>query len=163
MLTKCQAELKTANPTTKKYQQLKTRIHKYQDEELPEAILQNAPDYIHEFNLSSNDHLAYLIYDHLGIKDRTKEIVKDKKKVRAVSNDVLERYFKEEESIKPLADFSKYSKLLGTYVEKMPKALDVDGRIHTQLRTVSTGRYGSSGYKENRIMFIPTLLQIVTS
>ncbi|PFO23573.1 hypothetical protein CN964_29875 [Bacillus cereus] len=147
MLAKCQAEIKTANPTTKKYQQLKTRIHKYQNEDVPEAIPQNAPDYIHDFNLSSNDHLAYLIYDHLGIKDRTKEIVKDKKKVRAVSNDVLERYFKEEESLKPLADFSKYSKLLGTYVEKMPKALDIDGRIHTQLRTVSTGRYGSSGYK----------------
>jgi DNA polymerase I len=146
MLAKCEAELKTANPATKKYSQLVERIKKYQANPLPEAIPQNAPDFIHEFNLSSNDHLAFLIYDKLGIKDRTKEIVKDKSKERAVSADVLERYFEEEESLKPLATFSKFEKLIGTYVDKIPHALDVDGRIHTSLRTVSTGRYGSSGY-----------------
>ncbi|MEH7521722.1 DNA polymerase [Bacillus sp. JJ1503] len=146
MLRKCQAELATANPVTKKYDQLKDRIERYRNNPLPEAIPQNAPDYVPEFNLASNDHLAFLIYDKLGIKDRTKEIVKDKKKTRAVSADVLERYFKEEESLKPLATFTKFEKLLGTYVDKIPQALDVDGRIHTSLKTVSTGRYGSSGY-----------------
>lgn len=147
MQRKCEAELKTANPATKKYEQLKARIERYKSSPLPEAIPQNAPDYIHEFNLASNDHLAFLIYDKLGIKDRTKEIVKDKKKTRAVSADVLERYFEEEESLKPLALFTKFEKLLGTYVDKIPQALDVDGRLHTSLRTVSTGRYGSKGYK----------------
>ncbi|MCG7407732.1 DNA polymerase [Paenibacillus sp. ACRRX] len=154
MLSKCRTELSTANPTTKKYAQLKERVQRYETEKLAEPNPQNAPDYIAEFNISSNDHIAYLIYDHLGIKDRTKEIVKDKKKVRAVSNDVLQRYFDEEESLKPLAEYAKFDKLLGTYVDKIPYALDVDGRLHTQLKTVSTGRYGSSGYsgKPNELM-----------
>lgn len=146
MLKRCQDEIKTANPTTKKYQQIQERIQRYKSEKLAEPIAENAPDFIHEFNLSSNDHVAYLIYDYLGIKDRTKEIVKDKKKERAVSSDVLERYFDEEESLKPLAEYAKYDKLLGTYIDKIPEAVDVDGRLHTQLKTVSTGRYGSSGY-----------------
>jgi DNA polymerase-1 len=146
MLHRCKDELKTSNPTTKKCQQLMERIKRYESEKIAEPIPQNAPDFITEFNLSSNDHVAYLIYDHLGIKDRTKEIVKDKKKERAVSSDVLERYFEEEESLKPLAEYAKYDKLLGTYIDKIPEAVDVDGRLHTQLRTVSTGRYGSSGY-----------------
>ncbi|MCP1354623.1 DNA polymerase [Aneurinibacillus migulanus] len=145
-LRKNKSELAKSNPATKKYAQLKERIAKAEKTPPIAATLENAPDYIREFNLSSNDHLAYLIYDHLGIKDRTKEIVKDKSKVRAVSNDVLERYFEEEPSLQPLAEYAKYDKLLGTYVEKIPEALDVDGRIHTSLRTVSTGRYGSSGY-----------------
>jgi DNA polymerase I len=147
MIARCKQELATANPTTKKYAELQERLRRYESEELPAAIPQNAPDFIHEFNLSSNDHVAYLIYDHLGIRDRTKEIVKDKKKERAVSADVLQRYFDEEPALAPLAEYAKYDKLLGTYIDKIPEALDVDGRLHTQLRTVSTGRYGSSGYK----------------
>jgi DNA polymerase-1 len=146
MLARCKAELAGANPTTKKYAQLAERIQRYESEELADPIPQNAPDFIREFNLSSNDHVAYLIYDRLGIKDRTKEIVKDKSRERAVSKDVLERYFAEEESLAPLAEVSKFEKLLGTYVDKIPHALDVDGRLHTQLDTVSTGRYSSKGY-----------------
>jgi DNA polymerase-1 len=147
MITRCKQELATTNSKTKKYAELQERLRRYESEELPAAIPQNAPDFIHEFNLSSNDHIAYLIYDHLGIRDRTKEIVKDKKKERAVSADVLQRYFDEEPALAPLAEYAKYDKLLGTYIDKIPEALDVDGRLHTQLRTVSTGRYGSSGYK----------------
>lgn len=146
MVANCRDELAKANPTTKKYAQLQERLKRYAANPLPEAIPQNAPDFIREFNLSSNDHLAYLIYDKLGIKDRTKEIVKDKKKERAVSADVLERYFDEEESLKPLATFTKFEKLLGTYVDKIPHSLEADGRIHTELGTVSTGRYSSKGY-----------------
>lgn len=146
MLQKCRKELEKTNPKTKKYQQLKERIRRYETEKLPEPIPQNALDYITEFNLSSNDHIGYLIYDYLGIKDITKKVVKDKSRGRAVSNDVLDIYFEEEASLKPLSEYSKFDKLLGTYVEKIPEALDIDGRLHTQLRTVSTGRYGSSGY-----------------
>lgn len=154
MLERCRSEIKTANPATKKYTQLAERIKRYETNPLAEAIPENAPDFIREFNLDSNAHIAYLIYDHLGIRDRTKEIVRDKKRERAVSKDVLERYFDEEESLRPLAEYSKLGTLLGTFVEKIPQALDVDGRIHTRLRTVSTGRYGSAGYtgKPNDIL-----------
>jgi DNA polymerase-1 len=146
MLADCETELAKSNPTTKKYSQLQERINRYKSTTLAEPIPQNAPDYITEFNLSSNDHLAYLIYDYLGTKDITKKVVKDKSRERAVSKDVLERYFNEEESLKPLAKVSLFEKLLGTYIEKIPLALDVDGRLHTELNTVSTGRYSSKGY-----------------
>ncbi|NGQ95461.1 hypothetical protein G3578_09875 [Brevibacillus sp. SYP-B805] len=147
MIERCKRELATTNPKTKKYAELKERLRRYESEELPAAIPQNAPDFIREFKLSSDDHVAYLVYDYLGIPDRTKEIVKDKTKERAVSSDVLQAYAEDEPGLAPLAEYSKYEKLIGTYIEKIPDAIDVDGRLHTQLRTVSTGRYGSSGYK----------------
>jgi DNA polymerase I len=145
MLEKCEAEFKTANPTTKKYQQLKDRIRKYKTEPLAPAIPQNAPDFITEFNLDSDAHLQYLIYDVLKIDDKTKLF--DKKKERKTSKDVLALYFRDEPALKPLATFSELSTLLGTFIKRIPHVLDVDGRLHTQLQTVSTGRYSSKGYK----------------
>nr|WP_285858413.1 DNA polymerase [Bacillus safensis] len=151
MLAKCEAELQKANPATKKYTQLKERIRKYKTEPLAPAIPENAPDFIHEFNLDSDQHLQYLIYDVLGIEDKTKII--DKKKTRAVSKDVLALYFKEDARLKPLAIFSELSTLLGTFINRIPNVKDVDGRLHTQLQTVSTGRYSSKKYtgKDNEI------------
>ncbi|SER88206.1 DNA polymerase-1 [Psychrobacillus sp. OK032] len=144
MLRHCEEELKTANPATKKYQQLKERIRKYKTEPLAPAIPQNAPDFITEFNLDSDAHISYLIYDVLKIEDKTKQF--DKKRERLTNKDVLGLYFKTEPSLKPLAEFSKLSTLLGTFIKKIPQAIDVDGRLHTQLQTVSTGRYSSKGY-----------------
>jgi DNA polymerase-1 len=148
MLAKCEAELKTANPATKKYTQLKERVRRYKTQPLAEAKPQNAPDFIREFNLDSNDHLQYLIYDVLKIEDKTKLF--DKKKERKTSKDVLELYFRDEPALKPLEEFSKLSTLLGTFIKKIPHAMDVDGRLHTQLKTVSTGRYSSKGYSGKR-------------
>ena len=144
MLERCEAELKTANPATKKYQQLTDRIRKYKAEPLAPAIPQNAPEYITEFNLDSDQHIAYLIYDVLQIEDKTKLF--DKKRERLTNKDVLGMYFKNEPTLKPLAEFSKLSTLLGTFIKKIPLAMDIDGRLHTQLQTVSTGRYSSKGY-----------------
>lgn len=151
MLRKCEEELASANPATKKYQQLRERIHKYKTEPLAPAIPQNAPDFIREFNLDSDQHLQYLIYDVLNITDKTKII--DKKRERATSKDVLALYFRDEPALKPLEEFSKLSTLLGTFIKKIPNAMDVDGRLHTQLQTVSTGRYSSKGYtgKDNSL------------
>lgn len=144
MLSRCIEELKTANPTTKKYSQLQERIRKYKSEPLAPAIAQNAPDFIKEFNLDSDAHIGYLIYDVLKIEDKSKLF--DKKKERKTSKDVLALYFRDEPSLKPLATFSELSTLLGTFIKRIPYVLDVDGRLHTQLQTVSTGRYSSKGY-----------------
>lgn len=151
MLRSCEEELRKSNPATKKYQQLKQRIYKYKTEPLAPAIPQNAPDYLHEFNLGSDQHLQYLIYDVLKIEDKTKII--DKKRQRATSKDVLELYFRDEPALKPLEEYSKLSTLLGTFIKKIPNAFDIDGRLHTQLQTVSTGRYSSKGYtgKDNAL------------
>lgn len=143
ILAECEAAGKTS---LKKYTSAVERLAQLQAEELAPADEENAPLNVTEFSFTNDNHLRYLIYDHLGIEDRTKQIVKDKKKERAVSKDVLERYYEEEEALKPLANVSAYEKLLNTYVDKIPKALDVDGRLHTQLDMVSTGRYSSKGY-----------------
>ncbi len=144
MLAECVRQLNTANPTTKKYTQLKERIRKYETSTLPEALPENAPDYIREFNFNSDDHLAYLIYDVLNVEDKSK--VFDKKKTRLTNKKVLALYYEKEPALKPLAEYSALSTLLGTFVTKIPLAMDVDGRLHTNLKTVSTGRYSSSGY-----------------
>ena len=153
MLSQCEEELKRSNPTTKKYEQLQERIRKYKTNKLAEPVPQNAPDYIHEINFDSDQHLQYLIYDVLKIEDKSKII--DKKKERLTNKDVLALYFKSEPSLKPLSDYSKLSTLLGTFVRKIPNALDKDGRLHTKLDTVSTGRYSSKGYlgKSNDVLF----------
>jgi len=153
MLAQCEAELKRSNPATKKYSQLQERIRKYKASPLAEPIPQNAPDYVHEINFDSDQHLQYLIYDVLQIEDKSKVI--DKKKERLTNKDVLALYFKSEPSLKPLAEYSKLSTLLGTFVRKIPNALDKDGRLHTKLDTVSTGRYSSKGYtgKSNDVFF----------
>ncbi|WP_317889417.1 DNA polymerase [Paenibacillus sp. UASWS1643] len=143
IIAECEAAGKTS---LKKYTSAIERLAQLQAEDLAPSDEENAPLNITEFSFTNDNHLRYLIYDHLGIEDRTKQIVKDKKKERAVSKDVLERYYEEEEALKPLANVSAYEKLLNTYVDKIPKALDVDGRLHTQLDMVSTGRYSSKGY-----------------
>jgi DNA polymerase-1 len=155
MLAKCRTDLAAANPVTKKYADLRRRIERYETEVLAEPIPQNAPDFVREFNLDSDDHLAYLIYDRLGIKDRTGEIDKDKNKRRGVSKDVLAAYYEEEPSLKPLAEYAKFATLLGTFVEKIPNALDVDGRLHTQLGVAQTARYKSKSYNGKPFTSMP--------
>jgi len=112
--------------------------------ELAEPTIENAPLFTEEFNLNSPSHIGYLIYDVLKIEDKTKLF--DKNKERSTRKAVLEMYYEEEESLKPLSEYSKLSTLLGTFIKKIPSAVDYDGRIHTRLKSVSTGRYGSSGY-----------------
>ncbi|MCR8843122.1 DNA polymerase [Paenibacillus sp. SC116] len=143
VIAECELSGKT---TLKKYTNAVARLAELCAEKLSPAIEEYAPLSVTEFSFTNDNHLRYLIYDHLGIEDRTKQIVKDKSRERAVSKDVLDRYFTEEEALKPLANVSMFEKLLGTYIEKIPNALDVDGRLHTQLDTVSTGRYSSKGY-----------------
>lgn len=141
------AELEQADKThLKSYATEKETLERYMKElaELDEPIEDNAPLFTDEFNLDSPAHIGYLIYDVLHIEDRTKMF--DKSKERSTSKKVLEVYYEEEEALKPLSEYSKLSTLLGTFVKKIPEAIDYDGRIHTKLKTVSTGRYGSSGY-----------------
>ncbi|KAF6658909.1 DNA polymerase [Paenibacillus polymyxa] len=154
IIAECEAAGKT---TLKKYTNAVARLAELKTEDLPPAEPEYAPPFVTEFSFTNDNHLRYLIYDHLGIEDRTKQIVKDKSKTRAVSKDVLDRYFEEEEALKPLANVSAYEKLLNTYIDKIPEALDVDGRLHTQLDTVSTGRYSSKGYsgKPNELQTEP--------
>ena len=141
-------ELTAAGKThLKKYEQAAEAYAKLLEEPPVSAIEDNAPRYIEEFSITNSNHLAYLIYDVLGVKDRTELFKRGKE--RSTAKDVLELYYEEEEALKPLAVVAMYEKLLNTYIRKIPNALDRDGRIHSEFKAggTNTGRYSSSGYK----------------
>ncbi|MGE7271399.1 DNA polymerase [Brevibacillus panacihumi] len=138
----------SSKPETKKYQQAEERLTALLAEELAPADEEHAPIFVEdgEFSLTNGNHIAYLIYDHLGIKDRTHLVQRGKK--RSTAADVLAMYYEEEEALKPLATVAAYEKLLNTYVTKIPNALEPDGRLHSEFKAggTATGRYSSAGY-----------------
>ncbi|MGG1445043.1 DNA polymerase [Brevibacillus laterosporus] len=143
------AELEAQGKTKlKKYENACQQLTKYLAEELVPADEEHAPIFVDdaEFKLTNGNHIAYLIYDHVGIRDRT-HLVK-RGKVRSTAADVLEMYYKDEEALAPLATVAAYEKLLSTYVNKIPNALEPDGRLHSEFKAggTKTGRYSSSGY-----------------
>jgi DNA polymerase-1 len=150
IIEECEAQGKTE---LKKYENATEQLAKYLAEELAEPIAENYPDRIRSFELTNGNHLAYLIYDYLGIEDKTYKVKRGKK--RSTAADVLEMYYEDEETLKPLATVAEYEKLLNTYIRPIigsgdePSVLEVDGRLHSNFKAggTSTGRYSSSGYK----------------
>ncbi|MDN9010035.1 DNA polymerase [Brevibacillus laterosporus] len=132
----------------KRYSAAKQQLAKYLAEDLVPADEKHAPLFVEdgEFKLTNGNHIAYLIYDHIGIRDRT-HLVK-RGKTRSTAADVLEMYYEDEEELAPLATVAAYEKLLSTYVNKIPNALEPDGRLHSEFKAggTKTGRYSSSGY-----------------
>jgi DNA polymerase I len=132
----------------KKYETAIQNVKKYKEQlnEIETIKPENAPDFIHEFEFTNNGHIGFLIYDFLGIKDKTAKVQRGK--TRSTAAAVLEMYYEDEESLKPLATVAAYEKLLGTYVRKIPNALELDGRFHCQYNSIgtATGRYSSQGY-----------------
>lgn len=136
-----------ANKThLKRYTDAAKRLAELESEMLAPADEEHAPLFTEEFTITNGNHLAYLIYDHLGIRDRTGQFKRGKE--RSTAADVLEAYYEEEDALKPLATVAAYEKLLNTYVTKIPVALERDGRLHSEFKAggTATGRYSSSGY-----------------
>src|SRR5690606_42121661 len=84
--------------STDLYKNAKELLRKAQREldRMKEIKPQNCPDYFHEFSLTNNRHLQYLIYDYLKLPDITPKFKPGKK--RAVSKDVLEVYMEDHRS-----------------------------------------------------------------
>jgi DNA polymerase-1 len=143
IIAECEASGKTA---LKRYTEAVARLAQLGAEVPTPADEEHAPQTISEFSITNGNHLAYLIYDVLAIEDATPRFKRGK--TRSTAADVLDVYYAEEEALEPLATVAAYEKLLNTYVTKIPDALDVDGRIHTEFKAggTSTGRYSSSGY-----------------
>lgn len=145
----------------KKYTQALDRYEKYEKEleSMSDVKPQNAPDYIHSFEFTNGNHLGYLIYDFLEIEDKTPKVKKGK--TRSTAADVLEMYYEDEEALKPLATVAEYAKLLNTYVRKIPEALEIDGRFHTEWKAggTSTGRYSSSAYRGRRVDILDEFIE----
>jgi DNA polymerase-1 len=153
VVEECQATNKTH---LKKYEQAKENITKWSDEVYAlNAQLKNEDSdlFIKSFEFTNGNHLGYLIYDHLGVADKTYKVKKGKK--RSTAADVLQMYYEDEESLQPLATVAAYEKLLSTYVQKILgtgeheySALEVDGRFHSEFKAggTATGRYSSAAY-----------------
>lgn len=149
------AELEATGKThTKKYGGEVEALAKY-ERELSETVtpsIDNAPQEITEFSITNGNHIGYLIYDHLGITDKTYLV--DKAKNRSTAADVLDYYYKDEPTLEPLATVAEYTKLLSTYIRPMlgidreGSSIEVDGRLHSNFKAggTSTGRYSSSNY-----------------
>lgn len=143
IIAECEAASKTG---LKRYTDAVVKLTQLNAEVLAEPTEANAPVTIADFTITNGNHLAYLIYDYLGIRDRTSQFKRGK--TRSTAADVLDAYYEEEDALKPLATVAAYEKLLNTYVTKIPNALEGDGRLHTEFKAggTSTGRYSSSGY-----------------
>jgi len=149
------AELKASDKThTKKYSGEVEALAKYECElaEMVTPIIDNAPQEITEFSITNGNHIGYLIYDHLGITDKTYLI--DRAKKRSTAADVLDYYYKDEPTLEPLVTVAEYTKLLSTYIRPMlglkdeQSVIEVDGRLHSKFKAggTVTGRYSSSSY-----------------
>lgn len=152
----CKANGKT---NLKKYKNASEMYQKYKENPPVDAIPENSPHWIEEFMLTNNNHIGYLIYDFLGIPDATPRFKRGK--ARATSKDVLESYFKDHPELEPLKTVSELEKLLGTYVRKIPQALEIDGKLHATFNATGTGtgRYSSSAYGGRPVEVYKELVQ----
>lgn len=130
----------------KRYQNLRNNLEKHLRNKPASPTIKNYPDHFVEFELTNRNHIGYLIYDHLGIKDITRQF--DPEKERSTSKEVLAKYFEEHEELRPLKRLSEIEKLLNTYVRAFPNSIDHTGKLHSMFDSCSTntGRYSSKKY-----------------
>lgn len=101
---------------------------------------------VDEFNFNSNDHLPYLLYDHLGVgEDMPKKFGKGP---RSTAKEVIEAILNDVPQLRPLKEYRELFKLVSTYARKIPNAMEIDGRLHSKFNSfgTATGRYASSEY-----------------
>jgi DNA polymerase I len=160
IIKECEEQGKT---NLKKYKTAQQTLQKAKQEllQVEEIKPQNCPFYFHEFVLTNNRHIQYLIYEHLNIVDITPKYKPGKEK--AVSKDVLEAYFEDYPELEPLRKVSELEKLLGTYVKKIPKALDPDGKLRARFDScgTATGRYSSYAYRARDVAVLDDIKKIV--
>ncbi len=97
-----------------------------------------------DFNISSPKQLGEILFDRLKIIDKPK---KTKTKQYSTSEDVLDKLRSKHEIISKILEFRSLKKLLSTYVEALPKLINVStGKIHSSFNQsiASTGRLSST-------------------
>ena len=89
-------------------------------------------------NISSTKQLAVLLYDVLEVG------VIDKKSPRGTGEEILLKI--DNPIVKIILDYRGVTKLIGTYIDKLPNCLESDGKIHGQFHQYGarTGRFSSS-------------------
>jgi DNA polymerase-1 len=98
----------------------------------------------HEFNINSPKQLGAVLYDELHIATGSGRYKKTATGARTTREDELIKLSDAHPIIGEVLAYRELSKLLGTYVEKLPGLVGEDGRLHaTFLQTGTvTGRMG---------------------
>lgn len=92
-----------------------------------------------DININSNQQLAEVLYDKMGLKDVSKNRSVDADNIKALAN--------QNPDIKVLLEYREVNKLLTTYIEPLPlKIWGRDGRLHGSFQQTATvtGRYASN-------------------
>ncbi len=96
-----------------------------------------------EFNINSSQQVSHILRDVLKLKLGRKT----KTGSYSTSSDVLEELAVESEVVRSILDYRKLTKLLSTYIKKLPTMINEGtGRIHTSFNqtVTATGRLSSS-------------------
>lgn len=107
----------------------------------------------HEFNISSPKQLGVVLFDELKIGASTKQ-KKTATGARTTKESELEKLAEEHPVVADVLAFRELSKLLSTYIEKLPALITADGRVHAQFLQAgaATGRMAS---KDPNLQNIP--------
>ncbi|KKW17426.1 hypothetical protein A3C86_00755 [Candidatus Kaiserbacteria bacterium RIFCSPHIGHO2_02_FULL_49_16] len=97
----------------------------------------------HEFNVSSPKQLAVVLFDELKITPAKQK--KTPGGARTTREDELEKMAELHPVIADVLAYRELSKLLSTYIEKMPSMVASDGRLHAEFLQAgtTTGRIAS--------------------
>lgn len=107
----------------------------------------------HEFNISSPKQLGTVLFDELQIGANTKQ-KKTATGARTTKESELEKLTEEHPIIADVLAYRELSKLLSTYIEKLPALVAQDSRVHAQFLQAgaATGRMAS---KDPNLQNIP--------
>ena len=96
-----------------------------------------------EFNINSPKQLGDILYDTLALKPKQQK--KTATGQRSTRESELEKMKDDHPIIPDILRYRELAKLVGTYVDNLPKMVGKDGRLHTTfLQTgTTTGRVGS--------------------
>lgn len=105
-----------------------------------------------EFNISSPKQLGEILFDRLGLT------VKNQKKTAGGAKSTKESELEKMKDMHPIIplilEYRELSKILGTYVEPLPKLVDANGRLHA--RFIQTGsRTGRMASENPNLQNIP--------
>lgn len=109
----------------------------------------------HSFNINSPKQLAAVLYDELGISTGSGKHKKTATGARTTREDELLKLSEEHPIVGDVLQFRELSKLLGTYVEKLPGLVGEDGRLHATFLQTGTVT-GRMGCEDPNLQNIPT-------
>ena len=141
-------DMKYAEELSEKYHKLAddilTRVHKEIEpyEEELDKLRRQGVKIDKPLNIGSTKQLAVLLYDVIGLNAGINK--KTKKPERGTGEDILLKL--DHPIVSVILEYRSVNKLIGTYIDKLPKCVESDGRIHGSFHQYGTrtGRFSSS-------------------